>query len=65
MFCALYLPVACGDGVGTVDGRNGLDQEGDNEVGEAEVEEEQVGGGGHQLVVVTDCGHHQQVRQNA
>ena len=56
-----YLPAAGGDGVAAVDGRDGFHQEGDDQVGEAEVEQQQVCRRAHQLIVVPYSCNDQQV----
>ena len=48
----LYLPVSCGYGVASIDGRDWLHQEGDEQVGEAEVDQQHVRRRVLQLLVV-------------
>ena len=53
-----YLPGAYREGVARVDGRDGLHQERGQQVGEAEVDQQQVEAGVLHGLVVSDRGHH-------
>ena len=59
-----HLPPPHGHRVAGVDGRDWLHQEGGEEVGEAKVDEQQMNCRILHLLVMSYCGHHQQVQQN-
>ena len=60
-----HLPLPGRDGVADVDGGDGLDDERDEDVGETEVGQEQVVGGGLEPVDVADGGDDEEVGDDA
>ena len=60
-----YLPAAGWHGVAGIDSRNRFHKEGNEKVGEAEIDEKQVGGWVLHLLMVPDGRHNQKIAQDA
>ena len=58
-----HLALAGGEAVADIDRGDGLDQEADDQVGEGDVGEEEVGGALLETVVISDCAHHHQIAE--